>query len=416
MTKATDADVSSSRTRAGPDRVERSTVLDSAETASSGLRGVAMGDRQGRFDIGFDSGRISSITARRGDEPPEWLALPAFFNFHAHADRSFAVPGGRPASLGDAVAAAKGDRATASVDDIQNRARRFFSRAVSHGTSRVRTHTDVDAAIGLRAIDGVLAAAAQVADAIDVEIVAFANASADPTLSATRDLLAAAVHRGATVVGGAPAFFGRPLAAADALLGLAADLEVGVDLHLDEHLDAAASIIEAVADAVVASRLEGRVTFSHGCALAVLDNAAVERVLTKMAHARITLSVQPGANLYLQDRGTASPHRRGIAPVLRALRAGVEVRFGTDNVRDWFVPLGDADPLDEARLGVLGAHLEDAGDLLAAMCGGSRRLAVGDVADVVLVPADSLDDALARRSSGRILIRGGRVVYPAGPT
>jgi cytosine/adenosine deaminase-related metal-dependent hydrolase len=94
------------------------------------------------------------------------------------------------------------------------------------------------------------------------------------------------------------------------------------------------------------------------------------------------------------------------------LQAGVDVRFGTDNVRDSFLPFGDADPLDEGRLGVLGAHLEEPGSLLAAMCGGRRALAVGDAADVVLVPADSLDDALARRPPGRVLVRGGRVAWP----
>lgn len=92
------------------------------------------------------------------------------------------------------------------------------------------------------------------------------------------------------------------------------------------------------------------------------------------------------------------------------------MRFGTDNVRDQFVPLGDADPLDEGRLGVLGAHVDSPGDLMAAMCGGRRKLAVGDSADLVLVPADSLDDALARRPSGRMLLRAGRVVWPPRST
>jgi cytosine deaminase len=280
----------------------------------------------------------------------------------------------------------------------------------------VRTHTDVDTVIGLRAIDGVRAAAAEIGDAIDVELVAFANASADPILHASRDLLTAAVRRGAKLVGAVPALCERPLASAESLLALAADLGVDVDLHLDEHLDVGAAVIEAVVDAVVRRKLEGRVTFSHCCVLSVMDDATVNRVFEKMALARITLSVQPGANLYLQDRHAGSPRRRGIPPVLQALRAGVDVRFGTDNVRDRFVPLGDADPLDEGRLGVLGAHVEEPDQLMAAICGGRRALAVGDRADVVLVPADSFDDALARRPSGRMLVRGGHVVWPPRAT
>jgi cytosine deaminase len=224
------------------------------------------------------------------------------------------------------------------------------------------------------------------------------------------------VNRGARLVGAVPALCERPLASADSLLGLAADLGVGADLHLDEHLDVGAAVLEGVIDAVVRRQLHGRVTFSHCCVLSVMDDATVNRLLERMALARITLSVQPGANLYLQDRGAASPRLRGIPPVLQALRAGVDVRFGTDNVRDHFVPLGDADPLDEGRLGVLAAHLESPSELMGAMCGGRRQLAIGDGADMVLIPAESLDDALARRPAGRILVRGGRVVWPRRST
>jgi cytosine/creatinine deaminase len=390
-------------------------LLAGAGKALPGWKGVALGERPGTFDLGFGSGRIVSITPQPS-QPAQWLALPAFVNFHAHADRSFAAPAPAPASLTQAVAAARAERATLTVGDIQRRAHRFLSRALAHGTALVRTHTDVDAAIGLRAIEGVLAAAAEIGDAIDVEMVAFANAAADPTRAASRDLLASAVNRGARLVGAVPALCERPLASADSLLGLAADLGVGADLHLDEHLDVGATVLEGVIDAVVRRQLDGRVTFSHCCVLSVMDDATVKRLLERMALARITLSVQPGANLYLQDRGAASPRLRGIPPVLQALRAGVDVRFGTDNVRDRFVPLGDADPLDEGRLGVLAAHLESPSELMGAMCGGRRQLAVGDGADMVLIPAESLDDALARRPTGRILVRGGRVVWPRRST
>ena len=226
-----------------------------------------------------------------------------------------------------------------------------------------------------------VSAADEAGDAIDVELVAFANATADPVAHATRQLLSAAVRRGAKLVGGVPALYDRPLVSTESLFALANDLGVDVDLHLDEHLNAEAAVLESVVDAVFAHKLEGRVTFSHCCVLAVMDEASASRVLEKMALARITLSVQPGANLYLQDRGFQSPRLRGIAP-LRHAGGRVALRFGTDNVRDWFVPFGDADPLDEARLGVLGAHVEDPGQLMAAMCGGRRGLAVGDSADV----------------------------------
>ena len=56
----------------------------------------------------------------------------------------------------------------------------------------------------------------------------------------------------------------------------------------------------------------------------------------------------PETNLLLQDRGEASPLRRGVTLSASCWRPGVEVRLGTDNVRDWFFPFGDADMLDTA--------------------------------------------------------------------
>jgi cytosine deaminase len=374
--------------------------------------GVALGDRPGSFDIELRGEKIASITPSAGDAPAEWLVLPAFVNFHTHANRSFAAPSRRPVSLADAVAASKFERAAASVDDVCARAGRLLQRAVAHGTALIRTHTDVDAATGMRDIEGVLGAAAGVADAIDVEIVAFANAAADPARVETRELLAEALRKGATLLGAVPAMYERPLASAEALLDLAADLGVQVDVHLDEHLDAAAIVLEQVVDASMERGLEGRVAISHGCVLSVLQDAAVARILDKMAAARIKLVVQPALNLYLQDRGDRSPRRRGLAPVQEALRAGVEVRFGSDNVRDWFFPWGDADPLDEAYVGALAAHIDAPEPLLAAVCGGRSGLRAGERADLVLIPARSFDDALARRPGGRLLVRRGRLVPP----
>lgn len=387
-------------------------LLQPGDSAARTLKGVALGERPGRFDVALQADRIAAITPSPSHEPAEWVALPAFVNFHAHAGRSFVAPARRPTSLADAVAASRSQRAEATVDDIRTRALRFFERSVVHGTARVRTHTDVDPATGMRSIEGSRLAADEMHGEIDVEMVAFANAAADPARAATRDLLGQAVRLGATLIGAVPAMYEHPLASAHALLALALDLDVAVDIHLDEHLDAAASVLEQVVDAILERELEGRVTISHACVLGVLDAGAVARILDKMARARVALSVQPALNLYLQDRGATTPRQRGLPPVREALRAGVAVRFGTDNVRDWFFPYGDADPLDEGHIGALACQLDAPADLMAVMCDGRSALRQGDVADLVLIRGESFDDVLARRPAGRLLVRRGRLMVP----
>jgi cytosine/creatinine deaminase len=130
----------------------------------------------------------------------------------------------------------------------------------------------------------------------------------------------------------------------------------------------------------------------------------------------MSVIVLPATNLYLQDRGSVTPRQRGLTLVRELLDAGVGVRFGSDNVGDVFYPYGDADPLEAAFLASIGAHLEDEDALLAGICDGRSRLRVGDPADIVVIPASSLRDALARRPGGRTVIRGGRILSGPHPS
>ena len=67
--------------------------------------------------------------------------------------------------------------------------------------------------------------------------------------------------------------------------------------------------------------------------------------------------VLPATDLYLMGRRDARNPRRGLAPVKRLLAAGVPVAAATNNVRNAFTPVGNA---DLALMGVLlavGAHM-----------------------------------------------------------
>ncbi|CAN7774228.1 amidohydrolase family protein [Variovorax sp. LjRoot175] len=374
------------------------------------IRSVALIDRAGSFDLALEGERVRAISAVADAAPPRWLAMPSLVNLHAHANRAYAAPAQRPLSLGDAVLSAKRERASATVEDIQSRATRLMRRSIAHGVSSLRTHTDIDAITGMRAIEGVLAAAAELRPLLDVEVVAFASAAADPCHPGTQALFVEAVGRGASLIGAVPALCANPAAALEALLDAALALGVPLDVHLDEHLDAPKALIHQLVDGTVVRGLQGRVTVSHACVLSVLPRDDVRRLLDRMASARIVLVVLPELNLYLQARSEGAPGVRGLAPVAEALKAGVAVRFGTDNVRDWFFPFGDGDMLETGFVGAMASHVDAPEELSSLICGGRRRIEVGDVADLLLVPASSFDDALARRPTGRVLLRRGREV------
>jgi cytosine deaminase len=369
---------------------------------------VVLPGRAGIFELELEGGLVRAI--RPSESREGRLALPAFADLHVHADRAFARGPRPPRSLADAIALVTEIKQACTVELVRERALQLFERALSHGSLRVRTHVDVDELVEERTMRGVLAAREELAGRLDVEIVAFATAFTDPASPGGERRLRLALAAGADLLGAVPAFHPDPAASVESLLDLAVACDADVDLHLDETVDPAGFQLELLADATLARGLEGRVTASHCCALAGVDAATARRTIEKVATAGITVIALPALNLYLEDRGEATPRRRGITLVQELAEAGVPVRFGSDNVCDVFYPYGDADPLEAAWLAALAAHVDDEDLLLAGVCAGRTRIEEGDPADLVLVDADSVRHALACRPAGRTVLRAGEAL------
>jgi len=371
---------------------------------------VVLPGAAGTFELDFADGQIATIRPVDAERPR--LALPAFADLHVHADRAYAAGPRPPRSLADAVELVTEVKRASTEETVRERALRLLRRALAHGTLRVRTHVDVDELVDERALRGVLAARAELAGRLDVEIVAFGTKLCDPADDDGRRRLVSAVEAGAELVGAVPAFHADPEASIAAVLALARELGVRADLHVDETTDPSALRLERVADETLALGLEGRVSASHCCSLASVPDAAARRTIEKVAAAGITVIAQPALNLYLQDRGDRTPRARGVTLVRELLDAGVEVRFGSDNVCDVFYPYGDADPLESAFLAALTAHVDDEDVLLAGICGGRARIEAGDPADLVLLDAGSVREAVARRPDARTVLRAGQELAP----
>ena len=377
---------------------------------SSLLASVMLPGREGAYDVTLRDGAIAQISPAAHSGSPSWLALPAFANLHAHADRSFTVTSFRPRSFADALAASATARAAFTSADVQRRATLFLERSLAHGVTRVRTHTDVDPVVGMNSMEGVLAAKAAMAGRLDADVIAFSTSRNDLSRPDAVSRLKDAIDRKPDFLGLSINSATDPEQALNVLLDLAEQSGLPVDLHIDEHLLAGQMAAPMAVMLIAARGLGSRVTFSHLCALAMLEPAHANALIDRIAKAGIAVIALPETNLFLQDRGDGSPRRRGITLVRELIAAGVKVRFGTDNVRDWFFPFGDGDMLDTALFTAVAAGVDDDASLLAGLCDGRAALAPGEPADLVLVPASSLEDALARRPAGRLVFKAGRQV------
>ncbi|MGW5052759.1 amidohydrolase [Actinokineospora sp. NPDC004072] len=342
------------------------------------------------------------------------LALPGLVNAHAHVDKSW---WGQPwvsardlRGTQDAIAHERAERDKYGMPRLDSTVA-VLSEFLRHGTTATRTHVDVDLGVGLRGIETVHAAAAALGGAVEVEVVAFPQDGVVRRPGVLK-LLDEAAAAGATRVGGIdPASIDRdPVSQLDGLFEIAERRGVGLDIHLHDGGELGAFQYELIIDRTLRTGLQGKVTVSHGFALGDIRPHRQAELLAQLAEAGISWA-------------TVAPP--GYAPLpWRGMREqGVAIGLGTDGIRDLWSPYGDGDILriaqGFARLHGLrtdddltwAVELATAGTFLDQP---TRGITPGSRADIVLVDAENVPDALVRAPRRKLVVAGGRVVVRDG--
>jgi cytosine/creatinine deaminase len=357
-------------------------------------------------------GRIAAIEPAPG--PATQTALPLLVEAHVHLDKAFTIGRCRPAAPGlfGAIEAMAQDKAQWTADDLRSRIRAGMAEAWGSGCRAVRSHIDwTDPAVPL-AWDIAAEVAADWADRMPliraslsgIDLVGDPDCGPAIARRVAKDgqVLGAFIYRHADLETRIPFVF-----------DLAERYGLRLDFHVDEGLEREATGLDLILAEAAQRGMGDRVLCGHACSLAIRPDAP--RVIDAMARAGVALTVMPTTNLYLQDMAPGrSPRLRGLAPMQELRAAGVPVLLGTDNVRDPFYPLGLHDPLEVLRLATLAAHL-DPGDWVDAITDTParalglppQRLAVGEPADFILLPAPDVLTALARPGVPRQVFRGG---------
>ncbi|HEX2889893.1 amidohydrolase [Vineibacter terrae] len=337
------------------------------------------------------------------------LVLPAPVDGHVHLDKTFHggkwVPHQAGASVRERIDCERRLRRDARPA-VAERAEALLRRLLAAGTTALRTHADVDEEIGLAHVEMLLRLRDAYAGAVTMQIVAFPQSGVmrRPGVAA---LLDDAVTAGADLVGGLDpqSIDGDAAGQLDAVFAIAQRRGAGIDIHLHDADAAGNAQLRDIAARTQAAGLAGRVTVSHAFSLGTPDRGDFERTAGALARAGVSIL-------------TSAPGAAPMPPVKPLLEAGVSVFAGSDNIRDSWSPLGSGDMLDRAMLVAWRQGYRSDADLALAydLCSrlGARALGlpsrgvdVGDRADLIVVEADALGDAIARRPPRKYVIRGG---------
>ena len=360
------------------------------------------------------------------------LVSPAFVEPHIHLDKVGTLPllgGNRSGTLAEAIEILHRIKRSSSVDEVAARAGTVIRQAVLAGTTRIRSHVDVDTVGGLTPLRGVLRAAREHADVCDIQIVAFPQEGIvrDP---GTADLMDAAIREGADVVGGMPHWETDEESAREHIeicMRLAQRHDADIDMHVDESDNPDSRTLAMVIDATLAHGWQGRVTAGHCCAMAAWPDDYAAEVIRRAAQARMNFVTNPATNLLLQGRLDREPRRRGLPRVKELLAAGLPVACGQDCVQDGFYPFGSADQLQVALILCHAAQLSLPDEIDAALASirqaAARVLGVrgyglqpGSTADLIVLDTDDMREALRLQAARRWVIRRGVVVAATSTT
>ncbi len=310
-------------------------------------------------------------------------------------------------------------------DAVKERAREYLRWCVSQGILFLRSHVDIcqESLVAVRAL---VELRDELRGVIDVQLVAFPQHGLLRSPGAVR-LLDQALDLGLDAVGGIPHYERSREAGVESvrlLMDRAARRGLSVDMHCDETDDPLSRFVEVLAEETVARDMQGQVTGSHLTSLHSVDNAYFAKLLALLEDAALTVVSNPLLNMITQARSDTYPKRRGLTRVRELMAAGINVSFGHDCTLDPWYPLGAADMLEVASMGVHACQMSGEHELGlmfdAVTVNGARTLGlsgygleVGCAGDLVVLDAFSVADALRTRPARLAVVRGGEVVARA---
>ncbi|TVQ03224.1 MAG: cytosine deaminase [Roseinatronobacter sp.] len=382
-------------------------------------------------DIGIRGDRIAALEQLDGAEAGQVidatgdLVSPPFVDPHFHMDAtlSYGTPRiNQSGTLLEGIALWGELKQIATIDEIKARALEYCDWAVSMGLLAIRSHVDT-CDPDLKGVQALLDVRETVRPWLDLQLVAFPQDGLYRDPQAQAQTLRA-LDMGVDVVGGIPHFertMEEGRASVQELCRIAAERGLPIDLHCDETDDPMSRHIETLAAEVIRHGLQGRATGSHLTSMHSMDNYYVSKLLPLIAEAQVAALPNPLINIVIQGRHDTYPKRRGLTRVKELRAHGVTVGWGQDCVLDPWYPLGTADMLDVAFMGLHVAQMTHPDEMRACfdmvtvenariMGLEDYGLATGNIASLVVLDAGHPVEALRLRPARLAVISKGRLV------
>jgi cytosine/creatinine deaminase len=391
------------------------------------IRNARLADRPsaGPLDIGVEKGRIVAIEHALAADAEVYdaggrLACPGLIETHIHLDKSRIIDRCAPQERGalSPVKSVTPLKPGMTVEDVRARAEATLVQCILHGTTRMRTQVEFDPGIGMRGFEGVQSLIDDYKWAIDIEICVFPQEGLI-SYPGTDELLVAGLKRGARVIGGAPRYDADPAGQVERIFALAREFDVDIDIHLDVGDSADAMNVHLVRELTDKFKRGGRVVVGHMAKLSLIPPVEVAALARRLADSGVAVTVLPATDLFLMGRDQDHNVRRGVADANLLLDHGVACSLSSNNILNPATPYGDCSLIRMANLYAnllqldRPARLRECFEMLTERSARVLNLrdygfAVGGPADVVVIDANTPEQAIAEISQPLAAFKRGR--------
>ena len=396
-------------------------------------KGLHIENLQSPIDIRVKDGKFveieKSIVPNNNEEIIDcqgMLAIPPLVESHIHLDTTMTVGDpdyNRSGTLFEGISLWSKRKERLSYDDVQERAFKAIRLEAENGVQFIRTHVDV-CDPDLTLLKAMVDLRKKVKDLVDLQIIAFPQEGIISYPNG-KDLIQKAIDMGADGIGAIPHYeYTREQAveSINYIMKLAKDNNIMVDVHCDETDDESSRGLETLAARAIELEMGGLVTASHTTAMHSYSNAYMGRLMRVISKSRINFVCNPLVNINLQGRYDTYPRRRGLTRVDELVKAGLNVSFGQDDIKDPWYPMGSGNLVDAVFMGVHCAQLMGYDDLQGSYRfithNGAKTLnladygiKVGNTANFAIYDAPSFYDVLTNRKTIRYSVRNGKIIF-----
>ena len=378
------------------------------------------------FDIGIAGGKIAAIEPAIAADAPRHdaegqLCCAGLIETHIHLDKSRIVDRctTEPSrSQPDHMRRVQAVKPTFTVEDIYTRAKATLEGCIKHGTTRVRTHAEIDAPVGVKGVEALQALAKEYAWAVDLEICVFPQEGMT-TAPEAEVAMRKGLEMGARVIGAAPNYDVDHTGQINRVFEIAREYGVDIDMHIDSGHDPASMDCHLVCELTERYKLGGRVAIGHATKLAGLPPARQAEIARRLANAGVAVTALPATDLFVLARHVDHNVPRCVADVSFFTDNGCNCSISSNNILNPFTPFGDGSLIRIANLHAnilqLG-HPDRLGELFGMITERSARLMnlrdygteIGNPADIVILDAKSRAEAVATVAPVLAVFKRGR--------